>query len=322
MADQMRVATGQFSDPTDDLLQYAGQMGVSGVVANTPSLPGETTWEVGNLVALRERIEAYGLRLESVENVPRHFYERAMLGVDGADEEITNYQTTIRHVGEAGIPILGYHWMPSGVWRTSRETAGRGGARVTAFDIDEADAATLTHDRVYSDDDLWATYTKFMDAVLPVAEASGVRLALHPDDPPVPSLGGIARIMRNFEGFKRALEIGDSPNHGLGFCMGCWSEMGEDVIGALRYFGSGGKIFYVHLRDVQGVAQSFQECFLGEGNVDVVQAIRTLHEVGFTGFMIDDHVPRMVGDEGWNHRGRAFTTGRMLGLVEAIAAPA
>ena len=105
MTDVMRIATGQFREPTDDLLQFAAQMGVSGVVLNTPNLPGDTHWEFMDLLHLRTRCEAYGLRLESIENVPNHFYQEAMLGLPGRDEQIANYQTTIRHMGEAGIPI-------------------------------------------------------------------------------------------------------------------------------------------------------------------------------------------------------------------------
>jgi mannonate dehydratase len=166
---------------------------------------------------------------------------------------------------------------------------------------------------------MWENYAYFMRAVLPVAEEAGVRLALHPDDPPVASLGGVARLFRGFEGFRRAMfDVAPSPNHGLDFCMGCWSEMGKGVIEPIRYFGSRGKIFYVHFRDVQGVVPKFQECFLGEGNVNVVEAMRTLKEVGFTGFMIDDHVPHIVDDTDWGHRGRAHATGYIQGLLAAV----
>jgi len=159
-----------------------------------------------------------------------------------------------------------------------------------------------------------------MKAVLPVAEEFGVRLALHPDDPPVESLGGVARLFRSFEGFRKGvIEVAPSPNHGLDFCMGCWSEMGKGVIDPIRYFGSRGKIFYVHFRDVQGAVPKFQECFIGEGNVDVVEAMQTLKEVGFTGFLIDDHVPHMVDDSDFGHRGRAHATGYMLGLLNAVS---
>jgi len=314
----MRVALGQFNQISDERLRFAQQVGVGGVLLNTPALPGDQHWEYHHLVRLRTGIEEYGLRLEAIENTPIHFYLKAMLGLPGRDEQIEQYQTTIRNMGKAGIPVLGYHWMPNSVWRTSAMTPGRGGARVTSFDLSLVSDAPLTHERIYTEDEMWENYTYFMKAVLPIAEEAGVTLALHPDDPPVASLGGVARLFRNFAGFKRAMEIADSPNSGLDFCMGCWSEMGPGVLEAINYFGTRHKIVYVHFRDVQGVVPKFQECFLGEGNVDVVEAMRAFKKSGFTGFMIDDHVPHMVDDTDWGHRGRALATGYMLALLDAM----
>jgi mannonate dehydratase len=323
----MRVAIGQFNELTHERMTFAKQLGASGVLLNTPALPGERRWELADLAWLRRRCDEYGLRLEALENVPMRFYDRAMLGLEGRDEQIANYQATIRNMGTAGIPILGYHWMPNGVWRTP-DAKGRGGAIVTAFDMELVDAQPLragvhTHPlaqgRTFSAEQMWDNYQYFMERVLPAAEEAGVTLALHPDDPPVPELGGIARLFGSFEGFKRAVETFDSPSHGLDFCMGCWSEMGPDPIAAIRFFGARGKIVYVHFRDVQGCVPKFQECFLGEGNVDVVTAMRALKEVGFSGFIIDDHVPRMVDDTEWCHRGRAHATGYIQALVAAVS---
>ena len=131
-------------------------------------------------------------------------------------------------------------------------------------------------------------------------------------------LGDIARIGSSFNGFKKAMAIADSPNNGLNFCMGCWSEMGENVIATIEHFLSKNQIFYVHFRDVQGTVPTFNECFLGEGNVDIVKAMRALYKGGFTGFLIDDHVPTMIGDSEWGSRGRALETGKMMGLLAAI----
>jgi mannonate dehydratase len=324
----MRVAIGQFNELTMERLTFAQQLGASGVLLNTPLLPGEKRWELDDLRWLVRRCADYGLRLEAIENVPVRFYDKAMLGLPGRDEQIENYQATIRHLGQAGIPILGYHWMPNGVWRTSKTTPGRGGALVTAFDMELAATDQplvhgikehpLAQGRTFTEAEMWDNYVYFMKAVLPVAEAAGVKLALHPDDPPLPTLGGIARLFYHFDGFKRAMDAFPSPNSGLDFCMGCWSEMGPGVMEAIRYFGERGNIFYVHFRDVQGCVPTFQECFLGEGNVDVVAAIRTLKEVGFTGFIIDDHVPRLIDDTDWSHRGRAFQTGYIMALVQAV----
>jgi len=326
MTNTMRVAIGQFNELSHERLTFAQQIGASGVLLNTPLLPGDKRWEIPDLRWLRRRCDDYGLRLEALENVPTRFYDRAMMGLDGRDEQIADYQATIRNMGEAGIAILGYHWMPNGVWRTP-SVKTRGGAIATAFDIDQIDSAPLVAgirrhpllgDRELSAEQMWDNYQYFMERVLPVAEASGVTLALHPDDPPVPTLGGIARLFGSFEGFRRAVETFDSPQHGLDFCMGCWSEMGPGAVEAIRHFGARGKIVYVHFRDVQGHVPVFQECFLGEGNVDVVAAMRALREVGFSGFIIDDHVPQLIDDTGWGHRGRAHATGYIMGLVEAV----
>ena len=326
----MRVAIGQFSQLTDERLAFAAQLGASGIVLNTPVLPGKRwehvdvhrggeSWQFLDLLELRTTCENYGLRLEAIENVPIGFYDRAMLGLPGADEQIAAYAETIRHLGAAGIPILGYHWMPNQVWRTSFTTPGRGGARVSSFDLALVEHAPLTHGRVYAEEELWATYERFVTAVLPVAEEAGVILALHPDDPPVASLGGVPRLFKDRAGFERAMAIGDSPNHKLDFCLGCWSEMGPGVLDAVAHFGERRQIAYVHFRDVQGTVPRFQECFLGEGNLDPMATIRALHRVGFDGFMIDDHVPQIVDDTEWGHRGRAHATGYLQALVAVVA---
>ena len=185
MSNVMRIALGQFNLATDDMLKFAKQLGVDGVLLNTPILPGAKRWEFMDLMRLRVGIEEHGLTLEALENVPLHFYDQAMLGLSTRDEQIENYQETIRNVGRAGIPILGYHWMPNSVWRTSNSTPGRGGALVTSFDLAQVKNAPLSHGRVFGEDEMWKNYEYFMKAVLPVAEEAGVKLALHPDDPPV-----------------------------------------------------------------------------------------------------------------------------------------
>jgi mannonate dehydratase len=342
MSSKIRVAFGQFRELTEEDLLFAKQLGVSGVTLNTPLFKGkslygvdifispgnaapdrfepQTQWDFMEIVQLRTMVEDYGLRLEAIENTPVSFYDKVMLGVPGRDEQIENYIEIIRMLGKAGIPILGYHWMPAHVWRTSKTTPGRGGALVSSFDYDLAKDAPPIYGRHITEDELWANYEYFMKAVLPVAEEARVKLALHPDDPPTEKpLGGVARIMGSLAGFKKAMAIGDSPNHGLDFCIGSWASRGiDEMFEAMRYFGPKGKIFYVHLRNVRGSVPKFQETFIDEGDVDVVAALRTLMEVGFEGFIIDDHVPQMVNDTGWGHRGRAFATGYISGLLQAL----
>ena len=236
----MRIVLGQAARPTEEYLTFASQLGMTGVQLNTPDLPGDRRWDLADLVALRERVEGYGLRLEAIENVPNHFYEQAMLGTAGRDEEIENVAATIRNMGQAGINLLGFNWMPTSVWRTELAPVGRGGAVVSGFDLsvaqDNAQAGKVlvarrdrrvddqkdswSRDALFdlpaarSDDDMWASYAYFTDALVPVAEEAGVRLALHPDDPPVPTLGGIARIFRSVDALKRAVEHSPGPVSG------------------------------------------------------------------------------------------------------------
>ena len=320
MSTQMRLGLGQFNELTDEKLAFIKQLGVDDFLMNTPKLPGDKQWEYEDLLAYKNRADAADLRLMALENVPVSFYDKAMLGLPGKDEQIAHMQTTIRNMGRAGIPILGYHWMPNSVWRTQPPAPLRGGAKGTRFDMAEHENALLTHNRVYTADEMWANYEHYLSQILPVAEEAGVKLALHPDDPPVESLGGVARIFRNFEGFKRAMDTFDSPMHGLDFCMGCWSEMGghDYVIDAVRHFGGQDKIIYVHFRDVQGQVPCFNECFIDEGNVDPFAVMKTLKEVDFTGFMITDHVPMMVDDTPWGHRGRAYAIGYMAAMLELV----
>jgi mannonate dehydratase len=349
----MRVALGQFNELTAEKLTFARQLGVAGVQMNTPLLPGDRRWEYDDLVRLRRRAEEYDLRFEAIENVPISFYDQAMLGLPGRDEQIEHYQATIRNLGRAGIPILGYHFMPNSVWRTSRTTAGRGGAHVTAFDLalvqrtpagvaqrafvsnrDKqidgmfAQAASAEAERVVATDErMWANYEYFMRAVLPVAKEAGVKLALHPDDPPVPMLGGIARLFRDVDGFKRAAAIaeegGAGEAWGLDLCLGCCSEMpggAANVAAMIEHFGPRGQILYVHFRDVQGTTPRFQECFIGEGNYDAPRTLLALKRAGFGGFLLDDHVPRLVDDTTWAHRGRAHAIGYLQGALATIEA--
>ncbi len=306
----MRIAVGQVRELTDEIIQFTRQLGIQDIQFNmyhgSPHLPGETHWEYMDLLRLRTRCEDAGLRLNAIENVPIKFYDKVMLGLPGRDEQIEHMATTIRNMGRAGIPVFGYHFVVTGVWRTSTTTPGRGGAQVTSFGV-------------YSDDEIWANYEYFIRAILPVAEEAGVKLALHPDDPPVPSLGGVARIMRSFDAFERAMAVGDSPMHGLDFCVGSWSEMSpEECMRGLRHFGERGKIIYVHFRDVLGSVPKFREGFINEGNLNMFEVMKTLREVGFSGYMIDDHVPHMANDGGWASRSRAFANGQMSAMLDVL----
>ncbi len=333
----MKPAFLVYSEVTEEKLEFAKQIGVTGIIVHTPELPGGGYWEFNSLLNLRTRVEAAGLKLEAISSLPWRFYYRVMLGFPGRDEQIANWCKTLRNMGAAGIPILGYSFMPLFVWRTSQDTRGRGGAHVTSFDMELAKNAPLMAMSPYtpymdtsllpasayrpiSDEEMWENFTYFLKAVIPVAEEAGVKMGLHPDDPPVPSLGGVARIMRSVEAFKRVIEIVPSDYNGLVFCQGCFSEMGTNVVEAIRYFGSRKKIFYVHFRDVRGTADNFAETFIDEGQTDMFEAMKAYKEVGFDGPMVVDHTPRVVDDTTWGHRGRAYAMGYIKALIDTVNA--
>ena len=342
MANKIRLAAGSIREVSDEILTFAAQMGCEGIILNTPALTGQTPfgsspigstywqnpgaeappshWDYLELLQLRARIESYGLRLEAIENVPLYFYQKCILGLPGRDEQIEKYRVTIQNLARAGVPILGYHWMATAVWRTSKDQLTRGGARTTVYDDSLATNAPLSFGREYTESELWANYEYFIRSVLPVAQEQGVTLALHPDDPPFASLGGVPRIFSNIEGFKQAMEkIAPAINHKLDFCMGTWAEMGVDkMFEAMEYFGRKDKIAYVHFRNVRGAVPHITETFIDEGDVDVARAMKLLVDMGFDGPIIDDHVPQMVNDSLWSHRGRAYATGYIKGLLRGV----
>jgi mannonate dehydratase len=321
MAEHMRVAVGLPSKTDDWHFILARQMGCEEVVLASPDdLPGEERWEYEDLARLRDRVESFDLKIGAIQNTPAGFINEARLGLAGRDRQIENYQATIRAVGRAGIPVLTHNFRPDPLYRTGTKL-GRGGAVVSSFDRDLARNLPLTFGREFTADEMWANYEYFIKAILPVAEAAGVRTAIHPDDPPGEAIGGVARIFSSFDGFERARQlVGDSPAWGLLFCVGCWTEMGgnENVLRGIRHFGPRNQIVYVHLRSIEGERDQFNECFIGEGRLDVTAVLRALKEVGYGGFVIDDHAPKMVGDEDWYPRARCYQTGYMMGLLRAV----
>ncbi|SOD72248.1 mannonate dehydratase [Jatrophihabitans sp. GAS493] len=340
----IRLSLGHIDEYDASVSDFAHQLGLSGVQLHTPTaLPGaDGYWSVKELQALRDRCDRDGLRIDGLENVPAAHFWKIQRGVAGRDEQIENYQRTIRNLAAVGIDLLGYNFMVSYVWRTDMGGSGRGRAKVSAFDLADVDRgnALASYKLVsgmppaepISAAAMWENYQYFLDAVLPVAEEAGVRLALHPDDPPVDAaLGGVARIFTSpaaiAEAHRRA---NGSPAWGLNFCVGTVSEMaGEASVNeVIDLLAPSGRIFYVHFRDVLGTVPAFRECFLGEGNLNPARVIRRLSDAGFDGFLIDDHVPAMVGDlDTWGDtspaayisRGRAHAIGYLQGVLNGLA---
>jgi mannonate dehydratase len=326
---RIRVGVGQLRALDAETAAWARQLGITTLQLNTPDIPGEDGyWHEADLRRLRDQAAAEGLTLEALENVPIAFYDKVMLGRPGWEDQLERYCRTIENVGRVGIGLLGHHFMPTFVWRTALDTPGRGGALVTSFDEalvplgNRVDYPQAPPTEQVALEEMRTNYGRFLDATLPVAEATGVRLALHPDDPPVRAIGGVARLFRSPDDLAWALERSSgSPAWGVDLCLGTVSEMegGPDAVDrAIDLLGPRGRICYVHFRQVTGTVPRFAECFIGEGNYSPPRVLRRLIDVGFDGFLLDDHVPHMTGDTVYGHRARAHAIGYLQGLLAAL----
>jgi len=252
--------------------------------------------------------------------------EKIKLGLPGRDEEIANYCTVIKALGEVGIPMCCYNFMAGIGWhRTKIDVPERGGALSSEFDRQAAESQGLTRWGSISEDKIWDNLTYFLKRVIPVAEEAGVKMALHPDDPPLSPLRGIGRILTSAEAFRRVLRIVPSPVNGITFCQANFKLMGEDIRELVREFGGEGKIFFVHLRDVVGTAEHFRETFHDNGPTDMAEMLRLYHEVGFRGPIRPDHAPTLASESnerpGYAMQGKVFAIGYIKGLTEALGIP-
>jgi len=228
----------------------------------------------------------------------------------------------IRNMGKLGIPVWCLEFMPGlHVLRTTRTAPARGGALATAYDHAMMEKDPLTEFGVVSDEQIWDALKYFLERVVPVAEEAGVKLAMHPDDPPLSPIRGIARIMRSIENYQKLIDLVPSPVNGIALCMGNFTLMTDDLPGAIRHFGSQKKIFFVHIRDVRGTPDNFVETFHDEGKTDLAACMRAYRQIGYDGVARPDHVPVM--EEGgdpyqYSPYGALFAIGYIKGLHQAV----
>lgn len=330
----MRIAL-VVTQMNDHNLTLASQIGVTDIVGRYPGPRRD------DMVILRDRVHQHGLRLSVIEGlIP---LDDIVHGRPGRDAQTEAFQRLLSHMGEAGIDVCCYNFMPNDDWtRTRTDFPQRGGAEVTAFDADsvEKDAEgpliTASH--------LWENLHRFLEAVVPVAVSAGVQLAAHPDDPPLSTFKGHAQILYDPACFERLIGLVDHPANGICFCQGCFAEIGADIPATIRQLGH--RINYAHFRDVCGCLPRFEESFHDNGKTDMFAAMQTYHEVGFDGPMRPDHAPTLAGEStastidyggldaeaitpdtyngadipvppGYAMMGRLFAVGYMRGLIDA-----
>lgn len=248
--------------------------------------------------------------------------DRTRLGLPGRDEEIDRVITQVRAMGRLGIPVLCYNWMAYSSWaRTEIAIPTRGGALVTGFSLQQAEElGGLVEPGRITAEQLWSALEYFLDAVLPEAESAGVRLALHPDDPPISVVRNLPRIMSSLDAYRRLLGVSASASNAITFCQGNFALMTDDLPAAIREFGEA--IAFIHFRDLRGDASEFHEVFHDDGQTDMAACLRAYQQIGFRGPLRPDHVPTMYGENndrpGYGVLGRVFALGYIRGLQHAI----
>jgi mannonate dehydratase len=300
----IKISVQSPAAPTDDDLLFLRQLGVEYVSVGSP--PELRTAE--GFIQIKKRYASAGVTVWNIGNMSVHNMPEVTLNLPGRDAKIEEYKKYLQNLGKAEIFYTTYAHMGNGIWSSGR--AESRGAPAREFDMASPDKLgfwgdakfhePLSHGREFSKEEIWDNYTYFIRQVAPVAENEGIRIGIHPDDPPVPVLAGVPRcIFSNFEGYKRAFEIANSPNVGMCLCCGTWLEggplMGKDVVETLRYFGRQGKVWKIHFRNVSAPLPHFVETFMDNGYMDMDQITKALVEVKFDGIMILDHSPDMLG---------------------------
>lgn len=308
-------------------IRLASQIGIThAIVGVSPALSrAPRDRYVETLEKIKTDFRAAGLIFAGVESHPVPA-EKIKLGLPGKDEEIENYIAAIQALARVGVPMVCYNWMAGiGWYRTRTDLPGRGGALLSEFDNAAAKAQGLTEWGEVSEAALWKNLEYFLRAVIPVAEQVNIKMALHPDDPPLSPLRGIGRILTSAANYRRVLSLSHSPIHGITFCQANFKLMGEDIAALAREWCAQKKIFFVHFRDVEGTREHFRETFHDNGPVDLAQMLRIYHDCGFEGPIRPDHAPTLDGESndkpGYAMGGKVLAIGYMKGAMDALGIP-
>ncbi|NLX12610.1 MAG: TIM barrel protein [Phycisphaerales bacterium] len=348
----MKIGLGLYRQMLNrDHFRFARQAGCTHVVAHLldyrkdqfldpdrrppdPANPRDL-WTEEQLTDLKTGVNAEGLVLEAIENFEPAHWSDILLDGPRKIEQIEDIKTMIRRVGKVGIPIIGYDFSIAGVWGHIQGSWARGGATALGFSQKHGPRETLipkgeVWNVIYdpeapsgdigevTSEQIWMRYEEFLKAVVPVAEEAGVRLAAHADDPPLPTLRGTARLVYQPHMYQRVLDIVPSTANALEICMGTTQTMTEgDIYDVLATYSRKKAIAYVHFRNVRGQVPEYREVFLDEGDIDMVKALRVLHDNGYDGLLVPDHTPHMTCSAPW-HAGMTYALGYMQAALRII----
>lgn len=303
--------------------KLALQAGVNLAVGGLPFdmlRPGEQVGDLAPLTRMKNDYESAGFKLRVIEARPP--LNKAKRGLEGRDAEIDVVCTLLESMAKLDIPVWCYEWMTDFNWvRTNMATPSRGGSVVTSFNVDDV-PEDLTSNPPISEDELWTNLDYFLKRVLPVAERVGVKISMHPDDPPITPIRGVSRIMRSIDNYQRLLDMVPSPMNTITMCQGNFTLMTDDLPKVIRKFGD--NISFVHFRDVRGVPTRFEETWHDAGKTDMLACMQAYRDIGFDGVLRPDHVPTVEGDSndnaGYSAFGRLYAIGYIRGLRQAVYA--
>jgi mannonate dehydratase len=304
------------------------QLGVDHVIAR---YPGPIPWREARLRELIDRLNGHGL---AVGNIMISGFPDTIAGRPGRVEEIQKVIDSIRAAGKVGLPVIEYNFYAHRLTEGYYEEIGRAGAGLTAFDYDRVkDLPPLEQEGAHSLEEMWTNVTYFLEAVVPVAAQSGVRLALHPNDPPVPISRGSGQIMSTLAGWKRLVDIVKSPSNGITFDCGVARELGEDPVEVCRYFGERDCINHVHYRNVKlrRPYEKYTEVFLDEGDNNMFRVMKELVRQNYPRLIYPEHPRALDYDRerpgfrsfypgGGGYAGLAFNVGYTRAMLQAALA--
>lgn len=304
----------------EEQLCFIQEMGVRYLNLNV--MPPNANYE--DMSREMERLAKHDLTISDFACPPLQKSTDIILGTELRDRKIDEFAEFIRLSQRIGAPLVSVAWQPNGILRTARAVGKhtRGGTAFLA-DMDEILSRPILNDRVYEREEIWENFRYFLERILPVAEECGVALALHPNDPPVASLGGAASLIYSTEDYRRAFQLaGHSPALVMKMCVGCWLESPDfgDLLSDIREFSAAGRLAEVHFRNVSAPMPVFEEVLCEDGYGDMVAVMETLVNSVFDGFISVDHGFSGYPSTGGELGGLAYATGYMKGLIHAVQA--
>jgi mannonate dehydratase len=276
-------------------------------------------WGYASLSNYKKMIEDAGFKLTVIEDNPP--MDKIIYGLPGKEEQLENVAKLIENMGKLRIEVWCYNWMPTNWIRTRTSLRGRGNAIVTGFREEDLKDSPPPKLGKIDKATLWKNLEEFLKFILPIAEDAGVKLAIHPDDPPIDEVMGTARIMNNVEAFDRLINEFPSEYNGITLDHSLFSLMTDDLVAVVRHFLEKKRIFFVHFREVIGKRNNFTEVFIDEGITKQFEEMREYVKHGFYGPFRVDHTPTLLGDTmsvpGYSALGRIHAIGYLQGLFRA-----